>query len=127
MAGYSRYAQRALLNHSLKGTPYTQPTHLYVALLTVSAECAGTGYARQICDSWGAASDADPSVAANAAIVDFGDAGGADWGVLTRFAVYDALTGGNLIVDITALAAAKTINSGDPVSLPIGALTVSLD
>jgi hypothetical protein len=127
MAGLSRYLQRAALNHILKGSAYTQPAHIYVALLTASAECAGTGYAREICDAWDAASDADPSVAANTGIIDFGSAGGADWGTLTRFALYDALTGGNLLWDITALTASKAINSGDPVTFPSGALTLSLD
>jgi len=126
MAGFSRYYQRALLNHALKGTALTQPTHIYVALLTASAECAGTGYAREICDGWDAASDADPSVAANTAIIDFGT-GNTDWGELTRFALYDAATGGNLLTDITALTASKTINTGDPVTYAAGALAVSLD
>jgi len=126
MAGLSRYSQRALLNHLLKGTAYTQATHIYVALLTASAECAGTGYAREICDGWDAATDADPSVADNTAIIDFGT-GNTDWGTLTRFALYDASTGGNLLVDITALTASKTINTGDPVTFAAGALTISLD
>lgn len=126
MAGFSRYYQRALLNHALKGTALTQPTNIYVALLTASAECTGTGYAREICNSWTAASDADPSVSSNVAAIDFGN-GAADWGTLTRFALYDASTGGNLLTDITALTAEKTIGAGDPVSFAIGALTVSLD
>lgn len=115
------------MNHALKGTALTQPTHIYVALLTASAECAGTGYARVICDGWDAASDADPSLSANTSEIDFGSAGGADWGTLTRFALYDSLTGGNLITDITDLTASKVINSGDPVSFPAGDLVVSLD
>ena len=127
MAGMSRYLQRAVLNHVNKGSAYTPPTHIYVALLTASAECAGTGYAREICDAWDAASDADPAVAANTGAIDFGTAGGADWGTLTRFALYDALTGGNLLWDITALTDSKVINSGDPVSFAAGALTLSLD
>lgn len=127
MAGLSRYLQRALLNHACKGTAYTQPTHIYVALLTASAECTGTGYAREICDSWSSATDADPSVSSNVAAIDFGTAGGADWGTLTRFALYDDPTAGNLLWDITALAESKVINSGDPVSFPIGDLDLSLD
>jgi hypothetical protein len=126
MAGFSRYYQRALLNHALKGTALTQPTNIYVALLTASAECTGTGYAREICNGWSAASDADPSVSSNSAAIDFGT-GAADWGVLTRFALYDNSSGGNLLVDITALTAQKTINAGDPVSFPIGDLDISLD
>lgn len=127
MAGFSRYYQRALLNHALKGTALTQPTNIYVALLTASAECTGTGYAREVCNSWSAASDADPSLSSNVSAIDFGTAGGADWGTLTRFALYDDPTAGNLLTDITALTAQKAINSGDPVSFPVGDLVISLD
>jgi hypothetical protein len=127
MAGYSRYYQRLLLNFIMKRTTTSPvPTHYYVALFTASAECAGTGYARQICDGWDAATDADPSVALNTAIVNFGT-GNADWGDLTRFALYDALTGGNLCSDITALTNHKVINTGDPVTFAAGALAHSLD
>lgn len=127
MAGLSRYLQRALLNHACKGAAYTQPTNIYVALFTASAECTGTGYAREACNSWTAASDADPAVSGNVAAIDFGIAGGADWGTLTRFALYDDITAGNLLWDITALTAQKVINSGDSVSFQIGELDLSMD
>lgn len=125
MAGLSRYAQRELLDH-INGSSFTAPTNRYVALLTASAECSGTGYARELCNSWSAASDADPSVSSNSAIIDFGT-GNSDWGTITRFAIYDAITGGNLLWDITALTASKVINTGDPVSFPIGDLDLTLD
>lgn len=127
MAGMSRYLQRAALDHVMKRTAYSQPTHIYVALFTASAECAGTGYARQVCDAWDAATDADPSEAKNTNQISFGNAGGSDWGTLTRFALYDGLTGGNLLWDITALDASKAINSGDPVAFAAGTLKVTLD
>lgn len=125
MAGLSRYAQRELLDH-INGSSFTAPTNRYVALFTASAECTGTGYARELCNSWTAASDADPSVSSNSAIIDFGT-GNSDWGTITRFAIYDALTGGNLLWDITALTASKVINTGDPVSFPVGDLDLTLD
>jgi len=125
MAGLSRYAQRELLDH-INGSSFTAPTNRYVALFTAAAECSGTGYARELCNSWTAASDADPSVSSNSAIIDFGT-GNADWGTLTRFAIYDASTGGNLLWDITALTASKVINTGDPVSFPVGDLDLTLD
>jgi hypothetical protein len=126
MGGLSRYLQRKILDHAFKTTPFTAPTHIYVALLTASAECTGTGYAREICDVWTAASDADPSVVDNTGVIDFGT-GNADWGTLTRFALYDDPTAGNLLGDITSLTAPKTINTGDPVSFPAGDLDVTLD
>jgi len=133
MAGFSRYLQQELLDHVLKTEAYTQPTHVYVALMTATpsdtgggTECAGTGYARVICDAWNAATAASPSVADNTSIIDFGTAGGADWGTVTHLALYDALTGGNLLGWV-ALTISKTINNGDPVTFPAGALDVTLD
>jgi hypothetical protein len=125
--GFSRYLQRELLDHVLKTGAYTQPANIYVALFNAGpTECTGTGYARELCNVWDPASDADPSVASNTGVIDFGN-GAADWGTLTHFALYDAITGGNLLSEITALVAQKTINAGDPVSFPAGDLDVSLD
>jgi hypothetical protein len=127
MAGFSRYLQRELLDHVLKVGAFAVPTNIYVALFNAGpTECAGTGYARELCNGWNAATDADPSVSDNTGIIDFGN-GAADWGTLTHFAVYDALVAGNLLCDITALAASKVINDGDPVSFPAGDLDISLD
>jgi hypothetical protein len=46
---------------------------------------------------------------------------------LTHFAILDADSGGNLITDITALTANKTVGAGDPVTFAAGALDVTLD
>jgi hypothetical protein len=89
-------------------------------------ECAGTGYAREVCNAWDAATDADPSVVDNTNIIDFGT-GAADWGELTHFAILDNSSGGNLITDITALTASKTVGAGDPVTFAAGALDITLD
>lgn len=127
MPGFSRYAQRELLDHLLKVGAFAQPTNIYVALFNAGpTECTGTGYARVLCNAWDAATDDDPAVCDNTAIIDFGT-GAADWGTLTHFALYDDPTAGNLLTDITALTAQKVINDGDPVTFPAGALDVSLD
>jgi len=129
MAGFSRYLQREILDHVMKVGAYTAPTHIYVALLTdATTECTGTGYARVICDAWDAATDADPAVVDNTSIIDFGSAGGADWGTISHFRLSDALSGAtNWLTDATALTSPKVVNSGDPVTFPAGALDVTLD
>jgi hypothetical protein len=127
MAGFSRYLQRELLDHVLKTGAYTPPTNIYVALFNAGpVECTGTAYARELCNVWDPATDADPSEAPNTGIIDFGN-GAADWGELTHFGIYDDIAAGNLLFDITALAAPKVINAGDPVSFPVGDLVPSLD
>jgi len=129
MAGFSRTIQRKVLDHVFKRTAYTAETNLYVALFTASAECSGTNYEREICNGWDAATDADPAVVKNTAVIDFGN-GAADWGELTRFAIYNHATdaaAANLVTDITALTANKTVGAGDPVTFAAGALQVTLD
>jgi len=127
MAGFSRYASREILDHVFKVGAYTPATNLYVALYNAGpTECTGTGYAREICNAWDAATDADPSVVDNTNIIDFGN-GAADWGTLTHFAILDNSSGGNLITDITALTASKAVGAGDPVTFAAGALQVTLD
>lgn len=128
----TRYLLRKMQDHELKTATYTPPTHIYVALFTATpsksgggTEVSGTGYARQICDSWSASSDADVTDASNSALVDWGTAGGA-WGVATHFGLFDALTAGNLL-RYGALETPRTIESGDPVTAPIGDLHMTLE
>ena len=50
----------------------------------------------------------------------------ADWGTVIALGIYDASTSGNLIAWGT-LTANQTINTGNTVTVDIGALTVTLD
>jgi hypothetical protein len=129
MAGFSRYLSRKVLDHVFGTTEYTPPAHIYVALFTSSTvECTGTDYAREQCDVWDAASDVDNSVVKNTSIIDFGNAGAGGWGAVSHFALFDASSGTtNALTDVTALAATKTVNAGDPVTFAAGALQVTLD
>jgi hypothetical protein len=47
------------------------------------------------------------------------------WGLVTHAFVADAITGNNLLF-CQALVTGKTINSGDTVSFPAGALTFTI-
>ena len=105
MAGtMSDYLETACLNHFLKGSSYSQPAHLYVALFTVApardgtggTEVTGNGYARQICDSW-TISGAEPAGAVNAVDVIFPPATPAGYGTIVAWALYDQLSGGNML------------------------------
>lgn len=127
MAGKSDYLENELLDHVLGVAAYTAPTP-YVALYTAAptdagggTEVSGGGYAREAA-TFGAASGGSAS---NSAIVDFGTTTGA-WGTVTHFGIFDALTAGNLLY-WGALTSSKTVESGDPVSFPIGDLTVTED
>lgn len=101
MGSLSNYAENELLDHLLKVGAYTPPTDIYVALSTADptedgsglAEPSGGSYARIACNTWNAASG---RAATNAALVQFARATG-NWGALTHFALFDAVTGGNML------------------------------
>jgi hypothetical protein len=128
MSAISNYLENALLNATLRNTTYTSPTTVYAALFTSDptdagsgTECTGSGYARK------AITFAAPSngVTTNsAAACEFDQATG-DWGTLTHFAIFDALTTGNMLY-YGALTASKTIANGDVFKFATSSVTVTL-
>jgi hypothetical protein len=127
MAEMANYLENALINGTLRGTTYTAPTTVYVALYTndptdadTGTEVSGTAYARQAV-TFGAPSN---GATTNSAAVEFPQAGGA-WGTITHIGIRDALTTGNLLYH-TALDASKTIATGDVFRIASGSLSVTL-
>lgn len=114
-------------------TDYTAPANLYVGLFLESAkpadagggtEASGGAYARVAvarASGWTSAGNATE----NAADIDFPEAT-ASWGELGAFALFDALTAGNMLYwgDLTT---PKTINSGDTAKIPAGDLDITED
>ena len=130
MAGsFSDYLEDALLDHVLKTSAFSQPSNIYIELYTTAPTDAGGGtpvsggsYARVQSNVW------DPSSggsASNTNKVTFPQAS-ANWGTVVAFALFDAITGGNMLAwgDLTA---SKAVNSGDTAEFGIGDLTVTLD
>jgi hypothetical protein len=123
----------------------TGPTNLYVGLLTApptdsaaGTEVTGGNYARvtEPCTlaNWAGTQAAASTVAStgssgttsNNTAITF-PAPTAAWGVVVGLGLYDAATGGNLLI-YSPLAANKTVNSGDPApSFAAAALTVQID
>lgn len=135
----SNYTVQALLNSLFSktsnfGAMASAPT-LYVALFTTKpgedgtggTEVSGGGYAREATTAadWNTATLADPSVIDNANAIDFGTAT-ADWGTITAAGLYDAATGGNMII-AGDLAANKTITNGDSFQFAVGDFNITLD
>ena len=128
MAALSNYLENKLLDHVLKGTVYTPPTTLFVALFTTDPTDAGTGteviggaYKRKVV-TFGSASNGAIS---NNVDVTF-DIATANWGTITHSGVYDAETGGNLLFH-GKLTADKTINIDDQFKVSSGSLTITID
>ena len=125
---FSDNAETLVLNWIFTDGAATRPTAWYLALFTTDPTDAGTGtevstsgtaYARQT-----VAFSVSGDTATNTAAVEFPTAT-ASYGTVSHVGVFDASTGGNLIAH-AALAAAKTIDTGDVLRLPTGDLDITL-
>lgn len=123
----SNIYETTTLEWLLTATSVTRPTAWYLALYTDSpgegntgTEVSGGSYARQ-----SGAFTVTGNTATNSAAVEW-PAATADWGVITHMAVFDAETGGNMMI-YGALNTAKDIATGDILRLPIGELSITLD
>lgn len=128
---FSDYAEGKVLDHVFNKAPFTQPT-LYLAISTanptdvgspVTAEPSGNGYLRVAASSSSWARTGN--VMENDAELAFPEATGS-WGTLTHFALYDASSGGNMIIH-GALTTAKAIAANETLRFPAGNLTFTLD
>ena len=102
MAGsISNWLELELLDHVLKTEAYSVPAHIYVALSTADplddgsgvAEPGGGSYARVVMDSWDAATG---RATENTSQITFAQAE-QDFGTITHWAIFDAVTGGNFL------------------------------
>ena len=120
MAGLSGFGEALIL------TPLT--TGGYISLHTAdpgntgSNEITGNGYARQGPVAFTNAG-ANPTVASNSAIVSYPPAT-ANWGTITHYGLWDALTAGDYRGS-GALTTAKAVNAGDTARFVAGALTIT--
>lgn len=121
----------------------TGPANLYIALFTSATtdagggtEVSGNAYARvgiaSSMANWSGTQGAGTTVASSGSggvisnnnAVSFPTPTGSGWGTVTHFAIFDAASGGNMLMH-EPLTAQKTINSGDSVSFNNGTLTVT--
>jgi len=135
MANASDYLEGQIRAHIFRTASFTKPTVLGVALFTVTpsdsgggTEVTGGSYARvnvaPLDANWTAASATD-GLTDNAAAITF-PAPTANWGVVVAFGIFDATSGGNLLV-WGPITPNKTINNGDPApAFAIGALDVTV-
>lgn len=128
MLSKSDYLENKILNHVLRGESYTPPAARYIALFTSDPTDAGTGtevtggsYARQVATF----STATTGSSSNTADILFPVASAA-WGTVTHFAIYDALTGGNLLYK-GATTPSKSVAASDQIKFAAGTLVVSED
>ena len=141
MSAMSDYLENKLVDHVFRGQAYTIPV-IYIGLLTAApsdsgggTEVSGNNYARvkaaasaaQALTDWKStqandvASTGTTGNTTNTNSVTF-PTPSATWGVVTHIGVYDALTGGNLLL-YGSLTISKTINQSDTVTFPAAALS----
>ena len=141
MSAMSDYLENKLVDHVFRGQAYTIPV-IYVGLLTAApsdagggTEVSGNNYARVKAAASSAQALTDWKSTQNNDVASTGTTGSttntnsvtfptpsATWGVVTHIGVYDALTGGNLLL-YGSLTISKTINQSDTVTFPAAALS----
>ena len=144
MTQASNYLENKLTDLIFRGQAFTAPATLYVSLHTADptdaaggAEVSGGSYARvpitASLANWAGTQSAGSTTASsgtggassNNGAVTF-PAPTANWGSVTHFGIWDALSGGNLLV-YGALTVPKTVNNGDAApSFAAAALAVTI-
>ena len=135
-SGFGQYFENAICNW-VRGTTFPSvPANLYLALFTTppvngtdaaAVEVAGNAYARKSfvpnSTNFGAPSGAAPAAIVLGANQVFVTPTG-PWGTVTGWAIYDALTAGNLIAYGTF--SGIVVGSGDTVEFLSGNLTLTV-
>lgn len=126
MSALSDYAENKVLDVITGTATFTAPATVYLGLSTASmndddsgTELSGNGYAR-VAVSFSAASGGTTS---NSAAIEFSAATGS-WGTVTHWALYDASTAGNQLLN-GAFATGKAIASGDVLKINTGDLDIT--
>lgn len=142
MNNASDYLENQIVDHLFRGATFAKPATLYFGLLTTAQTDANTGtevtggsYARvaitpsntNFTATQGGTSGASTGTGGNttnAVAITF-PAPTANWGSVSYYGIWDAVSGGNLLV-WGALNTAKTINNGDAApSFAIGNLSIT--
>ena len=131
MGGFSDYWENKILDHIFGKGSYTPPT-IYVGLSTADptdsgsglAEPSSNGYARvqTSASDWNAATN---GLLNNAGNITFNQATG-NWGTITHFALFDAVTAGNMLAH-GELSQSKSISESDTAKFEASDLDISLD
>lgn len=128
MSGFSTYARGLIINATLRGVPFTPPnvSSLYLALFTADPTDAGNAgteivapwYTRQPTGTWTAPDSS--SMVQNTSDIGFSPVTGASVTV-THWGVFDAPTGGNMLMS-KALTNAKILDANDTIVFKPGTL-----
>ena len=123
---FTSYTDNKLIDHLLGANTFAKPSAKYVALYVGNPAAGGTevstsgsAYARL-----SSVFTVVSNVATNTSDLQWPTATSA-WGAITHTAIFDAATGGNMLVT-APLEATKTIGSGDILRIAASNLTITL-
>ena len=126
MSAMSDYLENEILDHILATGAYTMPSAIYIGLSTGSfgddasgTELNGNGYTRKVM----AFDAAVAGTADNSGAVEF-SAATSSWGTVSHFGLFDASSGGNLLIH-GAFTAGKLIDTGDILKIAAGDLDIT--
>jgi len=127
MSAMSDYLENKVLDHILATTTFTKPSTVYLGLSIASmgdnaggTELSGNGYTR-VSIAFDAASGGTTD---NTAVVDFPSCTGSNWGAVAYWSLWDAATGGNMLLH-GAFTSAKTIEVNDVLRVDAGDLDIT--
>jgi hypothetical protein len=131
---FSNYLENEILDHVLGNASWSAPGTVYVALGTALSadgdsftEVTGNNYSRvsvtNNATNWPAASSGWKQ---SGTAITFPTATPSGWGIITHFAIFDASTGGNMLI-WGALESAELIISGNNPEFQSGNLGGDLD
>lgn len=145
MSAKTNYLENKLIDFLLRGQPYTPGPSTFLALFTSATsdsgggtEVSGGGYARvdvpSTLASWAATDGAGTTTVSggtggqtsNNAAISLPDRT-ADWGVVTHFALFDAQTGGNMLLHGPLDSSVSLVQGTVPVQFAAGAIKYQED
>jgi len=129
MGTISDYLELKWLDHIFENGAFTVPTNIYIALSTADplddgsgiAEPVANNYARKVMNTWNASAS---RVIKNNGVITFNTASG-DWGLITHYAIFDAITAGNMLAH-GSLSASKDVVNGNIPSIATTEIEVSV-
>ena len=143
MSAMTNFLENSLIDQIFRAQTAPTTGTLYISLYTVAptdagggTEVSGFGYARVTVTSslanWAGTQSAGSSTASsgtsgqtsNNNAITFPTPTGGGWGTVVAFAIMDASSGGNMLLQ-GVLTISKTINEADTVSFPASSLAVT--
>lgn len=130
---FTDFTEQKLLEHAFGKTSWTMPA-IWLAPSTTTpnkaggniTEPVGNNYSRisTSAANWATATQGNPTFIRNAQVLTSATASGS-WGTFSYIVAFNASTAGNAIA-VFQLTSAKSVGSGQAISVPINGLTLNL-